>query len=125
MKYLGVDFGLKRIGLAASEGELASPWQVIEINNTNDGLSKIFKVIKEEVFEKVIVGQPEGKIGLVVGKFIQGLKNSGFDVDSIDEHLTTRDATSLMLKMGIPKKKRQVNDAYSAALILQSYLDSK
>ena len=125
MKYLGVDFGLKRIGLAASEGELASPWQVIEINNTNDGLSKIFKVIKEEVFEKVIVGQPEGKIGLVVGKFIQGLKNSGFDVDSIDEHLTTRDATSLMLKMGIPKKKRQVKDAYSAALILQSYLDSK
>ncbi len=31
MKYLGVDFGLKRVGLAVSEGELASPLQTIEV----------------------------------------------------------------------------------------------
>ena len=64
MRYLGIDFGLRRIGLAISEGSLASPWQVLEIKNFKDGFEKISKIINDEKFEKIIIGLPEGKMGL-------------------------------------------------------------
>lgn len=111
--------------MAHSEGFFAAPWQVIEIVSINDGVVRVCKVLKDGQFEKVVVGQPEGKIGLVVKKFIQGLKNCGFEVIGVDEHLSTRNATELMVEIGMGKKKRQISDAFSAALILQQFLDSR
>lgn len=124
MKYLGVDFGLKRVGLATSEGSLASPFKILDVKSINEAIEKVSQVINGESFEQIIVGQPEGQIGSSVKKFIKGLKNSGFLVESIDEHLSSQTADQNLIETGVSRKKRKLNDAHSAAIILQSYLDN-
>lgn len=123
MKYLGIDFGLRRIGLAISDGEIASPYKVLEVKNLKDAINQVEKIALDEAFDKVIVGLPEGKVGKMVNGFINGLRKKGLDVESSDETLSTQNATKHMISLNIPKKKRQVNDAYSAVIILQNYLD--
>ena len=124
MNYLGVDFGLKKIGLATSEGTLAAPFKIIEVKGIEDAVEKISQIITVEGFEIVVVGQPEGKIGGSAKKFINGLKQKGFLVESIDEHLSTKNARNLMIELGVGQQKRKLNDHYSATLILQEYLDN-
>lgn len=125
MKYLGVDFGLRRIGLAVSEGEIASSWKVVEVRNITDAVEKISNIIRDENFQKVIVGLPEGKMGKIVTGFINLLRRKSIDIESTDETLSSKNATSYMVDLNIPRKKRVINDAYSAALILQNFLDDQ
>lgn len=123
MKYLGIDFGLKRIGLAISEGDLASPWQILEVKNFSDAVEKIVRVIKEWAFEKIVVGLPEGKMGQNVVGFVNALKRQGFEVETVDETLSSKKALQVMIEQGAARKKRHHEDAFSAAEILQNYLD--
>ncbi|MBI2017522.1 Holliday junction resolvase RuvX [Candidatus Daviesbacteria bacterium] len=124
MKYLGVDFGLKRVGLAISEGEIASAWKVIEVKNLKDAIQKVSEIIKKESFEKVVVGLPEGRIGKTAQGFINDFKKQGLLAEAADETLSSKKATAAMIDLNIPRQKRKINDAYSAMLILQNYLDS-
>ena len=124
MRYLGIDFGLRRIGLATSEyGQLASPWQVLEVSSLKDALEKVKKVIAQNESDKIVVGLPEGKIGKKVLGFIKALKKAGFNVEEADETLSSKKAVTQMIELKIPKNKRQISDDYSAAIILQNYLD--
>lgn len=125
MKYLGIDFGLRRIGLAVSEGELVSPWQVLEIKSFSDAVEQISKLIKEEKFEKIIIGVPEGKMAQNTAGFVNALKKQGFEVETAPETLSSKRALQIMIEQGIGQKKRRHEDAYSAAEILQDYLDHK
>lgn len=125
MKYLGIDFGLRRIGLAISEGELVSPWQVLEVKNFPDAIVKISKIVKDQQFEKIIVGMPEGKMGKNVVGFVNSLKKLGLEVEITDETLSSKKALETMIREGISQKRRRHQDAYSAAEILQNYLEEK
>lgn len=123
MKYLGVDFGLRRIGLSTSDGELASPFKVVE----GRGFTDLVEKIKKEAvgFDKIVVGLPEGKIGQTVLGFVKALKKSGLDVETADETLSSQKAVEAMVELNISKKDRRVIDAVAAAIILQNYLDLK
>ena len=125
MKYLGVDFGLKRLGLSFSEGQLASPFKVIQVKNFKDAVLKIEEIVKIEGFEKVIVGLPEGKIGQTVRGFINALRKKGLEIEGADETLSSKKASLKMIELNIPKERRRVNDAIAAAIILQNYLDNR
>lgn len=125
MKYLGIDFGLRKIGLAISEGTLASPWQILEVKNFADSVDKVLKVVEEGKFQKIIVGLPEGKMGKNVKGFIKALEKNGISVEFADETLSSQKAKQTMILQGTSKKKRRLEDAYSAAEILQNYLDSR
>lgn len=125
MKYLGVDFGLRRIGLATSEGELASRWKVLTVRNLKDAIDQVAKIFKKGEFDKMVVGLPEGKTGQKVYGFINNLKKKGLEVESFDETLSSKEATSRMIQLNISEKKRRVNDDMAAAIILQNYLDAK
>jgi|SRR3989344_5557328 len=124
MKYLGIDFGLKRIGLAISEGQLASPLKVIAVSSLADAVSKTIREIEGSKVDKVVIGMPEGETGKAAKRFVEALRKQGLDVETSDETLSTQNAGKLMIEMGVPKKKRRQNDAHSAALILQEYLDN-
>ncbi len=124
MKYLGVDFGLRRIGLAISEGQLASPWQILEVKGFSNAIEKTSKVIKRGEFEKIVVGLPEGKMGKNVVGFVAALKKRGFEVETFEETLSSKRALEVMIEQGIRQKNRRHKDAYSAAEILQNYLDA-
>lgn len=125
MKYLGVDFGLRRVGLASSEGEIASALDTIEVRGLKDALQKISQFAKLNEFTKIIVGLPEGKMGQTVLGFVKTLKKKGFDVDTADETLSSKIATKRMLEQNIPHRARRINDAIAAAIILQNYLDNQ
>lgn len=125
MRYLGIDFGLRKVGLAVSEGELASPWQILKVKNFADALEKTAKIIEEEKFVKVIIGLPEGRMAENVKRFIRALSKRDIDVESSDETLSSKRALEQMIGQNIPLKKRRSNDTVAAAIILQNYLDSK
>lgn len=125
MKYLGVDFGLRRLGLAISEGILASSLDTIEVRGLKDTIDKVSKLAKDQEFTTIIVGLPEGKMGKAVLGFVNALKKKGFNVETGDETLSSRQATRQMIEENIPKKKRHFNDATAAAIILQQFLDSR
>jgi len=126
MRYLGIDYGAKKIGLAIAETKIASPFKVIE--NGSNLIANLSQVIKDENIDKVVVGLPKGLQGVkskqyeVVAGFINKLKNE-IDVEIItqDEKLTSSFAQKLL--KGLKNKKE--DDDVAAMLILQSYLDEK
>ena len=76
MKYLGIDFGLRRIGLSTSDGILASPFKIIEVKNFKDAVSRVQKIIDDEQFDRVVVGLPQGKMGKIVLWFVAALRKN-------------------------------------------------
>lgn len=127
MKYLGLDWGLKKIGLAVSEGELASPWGIINVqkNSLDKAVAKVKAVVEREEVEYIILGKPEGEMGKIIEKAAEALKKQDLDVSLVDETLSTQDAKRLMLEMGMRKRARKEDNAVAAALILQRYLDER
>lgn len=125
MRYLGVDWGMKRIGIAISEGELATPLKTIHVTGLEDAVAKMIGCIEDEIADLIILGQPEGEMGKIVEKVAKRLKNEGFEVRLADETLSTKSAKSLMIEMGLGQKDRGEDNAVAAAIILQRYLDEK
>lgn len=123
MKYLGIDFGLRKIGLAISEGELSSPYGVLYVKNKADAIEKIEDVVRKENISQVVIGLPESGILKTILKVITELRLN-IPVEIVDETLSSQKAKERMLELGIKKEKRIDEDAYSAALILQDYLDT-
>lgn len=122
MKYLGIDYGLRKIGLAVSDGQIASIYSVLKINGLKDAVSKVRDVLRKEEIEIVVVGLSESGESRKIAKFfIKELKTHKVEVVEVDETLSTFDAQELMHSIGVKDKKKE--DAYSAALILQNFLD--
>ena len=127
MRYFGIDYGLKRIGIAISddEGRMAFPAGVIPNRGGNMARKEIVRRIKKENIGSVVVGLPVGLDGKeteqtkTTRSFIVGLKKLiKIPVETENEMLTSRMATASGMKDGDI-------DASSAALILQSYLDGQ
>ncbi|MFH1225882.1 MAG: Holliday junction resolvase RuvX [bacterium] len=122
MKLLGIDYGDRHLGLAIADSEtkLASPWQIIGNN-----FIELKRIITEEKIEKIVVGRPIGHRGQLAKtkKFLELLKNNlTLPIDTEDERFSTVMANKLIKGN---KKKGERDDAISAMLILQSYLDRK
>ncbi|KKT32959.1 MAG: RNase H-like protein ribonuclease, partial [Candidatus Woesebacteria bacterium GW2011_GWB1_44_11b] len=79
-----------------------------------------------EKVERVVIGVSEGQMAresLDFAKMVEEKLQLVVDVE--DETLTSRDAQRLSIEAGIKRKKRRnMEDAYSAALMLQKYLDN-
>lgn len=128
MKYLGVDYGKKKIGLAISEGQVASAFKVLETGGLLDSINKIKQVIEKEKITRVVIGIPEGETGKMVKKFYKELKNNlekeQVELIETDETLSSVDARKMMIELNLSKKERKNEDAYSAMLILQRFLNT-
>lgn len=128
MRYLGIDYGKSKVGLAISEGQIASPFKVLSINSLDSALSQVETVIESEEITRVVVGIPEGTTGEMVKKFVKALNNRMKDkqveVIETDETLTSVDARKMMIDLNLSQKERQKEDAYSAMLILQRFLNT-
>ena len=125
MQILGIDFGLKKIGLAVSSDFLTEPYQVVRYISKDQVIKQIKTIIKKEKIEAIVVGVSEGSVGKASEKFGKELeKNLSIPVFFQDETLTTQQAQKLAIDAGVRRKKRKgMEDAYSAALILQAFLD--
>lgn len=134
-KVLGIDYGLKRTGIAITDALqiIASGLTTIPTHSLDDFISNI--VIKEDI-ECFVVGNPKNLDGtntdmtLPVKRFINRLQKLYPDITSfqIDERFTSKIAKNAILTSGVKKKKRRnkaLVDEVSATIILQNYLSLK
>jgi putative Holliday junction resolvase len=122
MKYLGIDYGEKKVGLSLAEGKLALPWQIIANTSLVDLLDKLKDIVKQEKITEIVVGVPWGlnrkktdqtkKVLMFVEQLRQHLP---LPISETDEFFSTK----VSHKQGLGKN----DDAVAAAHILQSYLD--
>ncbi|OHA20606.1 MAG: hypothetical protein A2849_02305 [Candidatus Taylorbacteria bacterium RIFCSPHIGHO2_01_FULL_51_15] len=140
MRYLGIDFGSKRVGLALSDesGALAFPYSVVK--NDKALLSEIERIVREQKVKLIVMGEsrdfkgrdnPIAKQAAECKKMIE--KATRKKVEYEPEFLTS-------IQAGRPQGRRQEGsrgtgaraesrrennmlDASAAAIILQSYLD--
>ncbi len=126
MRILAIDYGQKKVGVALATSPLAEPYKVIRFTSSKTLIKELETIIDEEQIERLVVGVSEGEMGKESRRFGNELKKE-FELPLYfqDETLTTHKAQELSLEAGIKRKKRkELEDAYSAALILQAYLDS-
>jgi putative Holliday junction resolvase len=123
---LGIDYGDSKIGLAISSGVVAAPLSVVRYKDQNELLRRLKKISEEERAEKLVVGISEKDSEQKARDFGEKLsKHLGLPVEFADETLSSKDAQMLSIEAGIKRKKRKnMEDAFAAALILQGYLDS-
>ena len=133
---MGVDFGLKRIGLAVSDptGTVATPLETLQRRaGKRVPLAKMEQLGRDLSVEHVVVGLPLDLAGTetewcaqvrTVGEQLAG--RLGVPVSFVDERLTSVRAEKAIRSMGLPKNKRERKgriDAAAAQLILQAWLD--
>ena len=131
MRYLGVDYGSKRVGLALSDeaGSMGFPHSVIQ--NTKQLVDQVCALVEREKIGAIVIGESENLSG---GKNAIAINAKAFgdDVARISQRpvffeseiFTTaeaRRAPEKELKSRAPKQHLAV-DASAAALILTSYL---
>jgi len=140
MRFLGIDYGTKRIGIAVSDenNTIAFPKEII-LNDINT-FEKIGNIIKKENIGEIVIGESvdfSGKLNVLSGRievFILGLSERfKFPVNKQKEFLTSVEARKIGKKKGdynpsqAHSKVKQIKsgrvDARAAALILQRYLD--
>jgi putative Holliday junction resolvase len=126
MRILAIDYGQKKVGIALSTSRLTEPYKVIRFNSIKTLIKEIGEIINKEQIEKLVIGVSDGEMGEESKRFGEKLKKElKLLVDFQDETLTTQKAQELSFEAGIKRKKRkELEDAYSAALILEAYLDS-
>ena len=133
MRYLAIDYGNKRTGLAiCDESEtITSPLAVLD---TNENLiEKITQIIKDETVGAIVLGLPlnmdetQGPQARIVRDFSQQLKKHiDIPIHFEDERLSSFAAEDKLAAAELTRKKKKERlDAVAAAVILQTFLDRK
>ena len=132
-KYLGVDYGDKRTGLAECDmsGMIAGGICTISEGGMRRTAERVAAEAKARGCKKIIVGLPknmdgtEGPRADVVKAFAAILSElTDVPIDFYDERMTTMVAYRYLGETGTyGKKRRDAVDTLSAELILQSYID--
>lgn len=133
MRYLAVDHGEKRTGLAICDKAetMACPLKVIV--GQGGLIRQIVKVVVDECIEAVVVGLPlnmdstEGPRAKSVRVFGQELEKAAqVPVIYYDERLSSFDAEKKLAGLDLTRKKKKKHlDAVAAASILEAFLDNK
>ena len=127
MRYLGIDYGTKKIGLAIGDDEtrIATPLEIVEEENQHAFVNYLNSLIKREGIGTLVIGIPEFSKELYkehfekvksFSDFIQ--KNTGIPAIEVDESFTTKEAGHLL-----GKGNRGRDDAVAAMLLVQHVLD--
>lgn len=125
MRYLGIDFGLKHLGLAMADGPLAEPFGEKAYQQEIQALQFIAMLCQEHQIEAIVLGLPEGQLADTIRNFADQLKQlTNLPIFFQDETLSTQEAKAKLIAAHAPQKKRRLDHSAAAALILQNYLDT-
>ena len=140
-KGLGIDYGLKRIGLSLSDDTqtIAFPLKYILNDSVKKTVSELKTVIEEENVGLLVIGMPIGlkgkktEISTEIEKFIEILKDSlkekieeGLEVKIYDERFSSAQAQRSLIEQNIKRNKRKEKiDSIASTFVLQSYLDKQ
>lgn len=135
MRVLALDHGTKRIGLAISDemGMIAQPLDFFDAEPLDALLAKLKDLVTVKQVREILVGVPRnmnGTYGPAAEKareFAHRLRETiGIPVKTWDERLTSVQANRALIESGMRREKRKEKvDQTAAAILLQSYLDSR
>lgn len=144
MRYLGIDYGSKRVGLSISDegGQMAFPYKILI--NSLDLNDSIHNICGQEDITAIVLGESYNQFGeknKIMGSIEEFKKNLeidlGIPVYLEKEFMTTVFAREMMAEASgflkktlntakkITKKNSPKADASAATLILQRFLDRK
>lgn len=131
-RVLGIDFGLRRIGLALgdTDSRLASPFECLIGLADADAAAAIAHIVHEEQIGLIVCGVPlneDESIGPQAKRtleFIAVVQNvTDVEVRHFNEFLTTFEAQRLLAGSFTSGQKKRRLDAIAASRILQGYFD--
>jgi putative Holliday junction resolvase len=135
MRILALDHGTRRIGVAVSDEMqmIASPLEYILAEPPDKVIERLQLLIREKDVELILIGMPrnmDGTFGPAAEKvkdFIASLTpHITTPVKTWDERLTSVMANRALLQGNVRRADRkQKVDKMAAAILLQSYLDSR
>lgn len=124
MKYLGIDYGLKNVGVAISDERLKFAYPLVVLQNSDILIFDIGRICKENKIVGIVVGdskdfrQRDNEIMKIVKPFAERLERElQIPVYFHPEFMTSVEAERL-------QGKNNMHDASAAALILKSYLET-
>lgn len=134
-KIMALDYGEVRIGVAMTDlmRLIASPFETYVRKDLDADINHICSLIKDNSVKTVVVGLPlnmdgtEGERAQKTREFVDLLKTQT-NVDFVfqDERLSSVSAEEILLEGGMKRKDRKQNiDKVAAAIILESFLNSK
>jgi len=139
-RYLGLDIGSRRIGVAVSDelGLTAQPVLTLDRRSSRrpisrDDLRSLARLCRRFGVVGIVVGNPVHLSGAPSPQaantqaFAAELGElTGLPIHLWDERLTTHEAHQILYQAGHPRQKhRKVVDQVAATLILQSFLESR
>ncbi len=132
-RVLGIDYGTKRIGIAASDPTRLLSQGVTTLQNDALLWSRLKKTLDDQDIKLIVVGMPysldggKGKKAHEVDEFIRILRqHTDLPIETWDESFSSVAAQQVFIESGMKKKKRREKhrvDEMAARLILQDYLD--
>ncbi len=133
-RYMGIDYGKARIGIAFSDpsGTIASAHSVIKGQGEKD-VENLSNLAKSMDVKYIVIGLPLNADGTEseMSKFVQDFgkklsEKSGLQVFYQDERYTSFEAEEYLKEAGIKwEKRKELLDKVSSQIILQNYLDER
>jgi putative Holliday junction resolvase len=134
-RILGIDSGLKRVGLAISDPMqvIARGLDTVQYRSRRELVQRLVAIIHENEIVRVVMGLPRHMDGSEgeMAKMARGLMSElaarvSIPIVAWDERLSSVQAERALREMGISSRatKRGGVDRMAAVFILQSYLDS-
>lgn len=134
MRWLAIDHGTKKLGLAFSDELeiLASPFEVWPQEDDRT-LDRLARLCREEGVQALCVGMPRHKDGAesatapAARAFGEALAaRTGLPLRFVNEHLSSAEAERLLRERGVkPEKRKLLLDAAAAAVILGELLEGR
>lgn len=129
---LCLDYGLAKVGVAVGSIAPTTPLDVIRYSSPEHLVREVLKVIKTEKPEGILLGWPADHLSVSTAQTDQIKafgdmlgRLTGLPVIYYPETLTTQVATKRMIADGVSqKRRREKEDSYAAAAILDSYIDA-
>ena len=133
MRVLGVDLGIKSLGIAISDktNTIATPVGVLffEKENYAKAVDLLKPIIEKNNITDIALGLPknmDNSLGFAAQRsmeFAKLLNKLNIEVHLVDERLSTVEATNILKETGNKNiKKKEIVDAVAANIILESYL---
>jgi putative Holliday junction resolvase len=134
MRFLGIDFGERHIGLAVCDPDerVAVPIETLTRSSDQQALREILAVARRESAEGFVLGEPRrldgsaGDAALRARGFAAKLRAaSRLPVLLHDEALTSHEAAARLREAGARRRRRQAVHAVAAQILLQDWLDRR
>lgn len=134
-KYLGIDYGQSRIGLAMSDAllSMAHPYQTLPAKPFEKAVEAICTTVRQEQITALVIGLPK-RSDIAFSESEQKAKSFAaileerlkLPIHFVDERYSTVIAHQMLSSSGLKTKKhKNVVDQVAAQVILQDFLDKK